>query len=61
MADTLPWCASFVERRVKCAIENQTMPLVVIGTPVILPDIEIVDRGTKEELADVVERLRPGV
>src|SRR5271157_1007681 len=37
-----------------CAVENQAMPLVVVGPPVIPPDIEIVDRGAKEELADVV-------
>ena len=37
------------------------MPLIVVGTAVILPDVEVVDRGAEEELANVVESLRLGV
>jgi hypothetical protein len=37
------------------------MPLIVVAAAVILPDVEEVDGGAEEELAHVVERLRPGV
>src|SRR5581483_12173974 len=35
------------------AVENHAAALIVVGTPVVQPDIEIVDRRAEEKLADV--------
>ena len=40
------------------AVENKTMPLIVIGPAIILPDVEIVDRRAEEELSHIVQSLR---
>src|ERR1700694_4502603 len=45
VAEALPRRAGLVHRRMNRAVENQAMSLVVVRTPVVLPDIEIVDRG----------------
>ena len=37
------------------AVENQPVPLIVIGAAVVLPDVEIIDQRAEEELADIVD------
>ena len=41
------------------AIEDEAVALVVVGAAAVLGDVEVVDRGAEEELADVVDGLRP--
>ena len=61
MAEVLPVAARLAGRRMNRAVENQTVPLIVIGTAVVPPDVVVVDGGAEEELADIIERLRIGV
>src|SRR5262249_16666909 len=42
-------------------IKNKAMPLIIVRSTIVLPNIEIVDWRTEEELSDVVERLGIGV
>jgi hypothetical protein len=32
-----------------CAVEDQPMPLIIVGPSIVLPDIEIIDRRAEEE------------
>ena len=58
VADSLPQIVWRSRRRLDRAVENEAMPLIVVRPSVVLPDVEIVDRGAEEELAHVVQRLR---
>src|SRR3981189_1144407 len=43
------------------AVEDQAMPLVVVGPSVILPDVVVVDRRAEEEFTHIVQGLRVSV
>src|SRR5215813_3029769 len=42
-------------------VEDGAMPLVIVGAPVVLPEVVGVDRRAEEELTHIVQRLRVGV
>jgi hypothetical protein len=43
------------------AVEDDALALVVVGATAVLGDVEVIDGRAEEELADIVDGLRPGV
>jgi hypothetical protein len=39
------------------AVKNKALALVVTGSGVVLPNVEIVDRRAEKEFSNIVERL----
>lgn len=58
VADMLPRGISPAGRGVDRSVEHQPVALIVIGSAVVLPNIELVDRAAEKEFAYVVERFR---
>jgi hypothetical protein len=61
VTDSLPSGIPLRQGRMDRAVENQAVALIVVGTAVVLPDVEIVDGRAEEELADVIEGLGIGI
>src|SRR5690242_5920398 len=40
------------------SIEDQAMPLIIVRTSVVLPDIKVVNRRTEKKLTHIIERFR---
>src|SRR5438128_1293515 len=60
-AEALPDGIRVSLRRMDRAVKNKAVPLIVVGAAIILPDVEIVDRRTEKEPADIVESLGVGI
>ena len=58
----LKHCAQLdAKRNVGDTVENEPVPLVVVGTGPVPPNVERIDWTAKEEFADIVQGLRMGV
>ena len=57
MSDMIPNAVRLSGGRMYVAVQNKALALVVIGSAVVLPNVEIVDRRAEKEFSDIVERL----
>jgi hypothetical protein len=56
MTDPFPGCIRCLHRGTDRAVKDDSMPLVVVGPSVVLPDVEVVDRSDKKKNSPTLSR-----